>query len=481
MISFISGIVLLVVGYFIYGKFVEKVFGTDLQRKTCAVTKADGVDYQPLPAWRIFMIQFLNIAGLGPIFGAIMGAKFGPSAYLWIVLGTIFAGATHDFVAGMISLREDGINLPEIIGRNLGKSAQLMMRVLTLVLMVMVGAVFVSGPAGLLAKITPSYLDVTFWLGAIMTYYVLATLLPVDKLIGRIYPVFAIALLFMAFGVLGAIVVTQPELPELFDGLQNTHPSASEMPIFPIMFVSIACGAISGFHATQSPMMARCMMNERLGRPIFYGAMVAEGIVALIWTAAANAYYANYGMDESNASIIVDIITRDWLGSVGCILAMLGVVAAPITTGDTALRSARLIAADILKVDQKLIMGRLAVAVPIFVCTIAVLIYSTSDSKGFDTVWRYFSWANQVLAAFTLWACSAYFVRRAVGKERHHFDFLITFIPALFMTCVSTSYIFIAPEGFRLSHPVSYIIGIVVTAFLCVCFFWWKSKLKVKN
>lgn len=481
MISFISGLVLLVVGFFIYGKLVEKIFGIDTNRRTAALTKTDGVDFIPMPAWKLFMIQFLNIAGLGPIFGAIMGAKFGPAAYLWIVFGTIIAGATHDFIAGMISLREDGINLPEIIGKYLGKHAHFFMRVLTLVLMIMVGAVFVSGPAGLLAKLTPGYLDITFWIFIIFAYYMTATLLPIDKVIGKIYPVFAIALLFMAFGVMGALLWHHPQLPEVFDGLANTHPGGDSMPIFPIMFVSIACGAISGFHATQSPMMARCMKNERLGRPIFYGAMVAEGIVALIWAAAANYYYSQNGMGESNAAIIVDQITREWLGSVGCVLAMLGVIAAPITTGDTALRSARLIAADFLNVSQKNIMGRMTIAVPIFVCSIGVLVYSIQDTKGFDIIWRYFSWVNQLLSCFTLWACSAFFALRTSKGGGHWYDCLFTLLPALFMTMVSLSYICIAPEGFQLSPTLSYAIGGTVTVLLAVWFCLWYQHINKRQ
>lgn len=287
MISFTICLLTLIVGYFVYGRFVERLFGPDAARKTPALTKTDGVDYIPMPTWKIFMIQFLNIAGLGPIFGAIMGAKFGTASYLWIVLGSIFAGAVHDYLSGMLSLRHDGESLPEIIGRYLGVTAKQIMRVFTVLLMVLVGAVFVAGPAGLLAKLTPETLDTTFWIIVVFVYYILATLLPVDKIIGKIYPLFAVALLFMAVGILLMLYVNSPELPELWDGIRNTHPNAQNLPIFPIMFVSIACGAISGFHATQSPMMARCLKNEKYGRPVFYGSMITEGIVALIWAAAA--------------------------------------------------------------------------------------------------------------------------------------------------------------------------------------------------
>ena len=336
MITFTCCLIALIVGYFTYGKFVERVFGVDPSRVTPAFTKQDGVDYIPLPTWKIFMIQFLNIAGLGPIFGAIMGAKFGVASFLWIVLGSIFAGATHDFLSGMLSLRHDGESLPELIGRYLGNNFKQFMRGFTVILMILVGAVFVAGPAGLLAKLTPEYLDATFWIIVVFIYYILATLLPVDKIIGKIYPLFAIALLFMAVGILVMLFINQPPLPEITDGLSNTHPGG--LPIFPIMFVSIACGAISGFHATQSPLMARCMKSEKYARPVFYGAMITEGIVALIWAAAATYFFHNNGMEENNAAVVVDSITKEWLGAVGGVLAILGVIAAPITSGDTAFR-----------------------------------------------------------------------------------------------------------------------------------------------
>ena len=341
------------------------------------------------------------------------------------------------------------------------------MRAMSLILMILVGAVFVSGPAGLLAKLTPGYLDMIFWVNVIFIYYLLATLLPVDKIIGKIYPFFAGALLFMAIGIMVALFWNHPAIPELTDGLHNTHPD--KLPVFPIMFISIACGAISGFHATQSPMMARCMKSERLGRPIFYGAMVAEGIVALIWAAGANYFYMKNGMAESNASIIVDAITREWLGPIGCVLAMLGVIAAPISTGDTALRTARLIAADFLHVDQKSLVSRLTITVPIFAITIGVLVFSLQDAAGFNIIWRYFSWFNQVLALITLWASTVYLV---VNRRFYY----ITLIPALFMTMVCVSYICVAPEGFQLSPMLSYIIGGVATLSLLVWFIAWNIK-----
>ncbi len=453
--SFYVAFAALILGYLVYGKFVEKVFGPDPNRVTPAIAKQDGVDFMPLPTWRIFMIQFLNIAGLGPIFGAIMGAKFGSAAYLWIVFGSIFAGATHDYLAGMMSIREGGESLPDIIGRHLGMKAKTVMRIFTVVLMILVGAVFVSGPSAILANLTS--LDPVAWFAIIFIYYILATLLPIDKVIGKVYPLFAIALIFMAVGVLVMLINTNPTLPEIWDGLQNTHPAGEDaMPLFPMMFVSIACGAISGFHATQSPLMARCMTNEKHGRPIFYGAMITEGLVALIWAAAANYFFNEHGMGENNASLIVNDITKNWLGSVGSVLALLGVVFAPITSGDTALRSARLIVADFLNKEQKTIKSRLAISLPIFVVTLGVLIYSVSDKEGFNLIWRYFAWCNQALSVFTLWAITVF-----LSKKGNYW--WVTFVPAAFMTMVCSTYIFIAPECLALDHTVSYAAGAVCT------------------
>lgn len=468
MITFICCLAALVAGYFIYGSFIERIFGIDSSRKTPAYTHQDGVDYIPMASWKVFMIQFLNIAGLGPIFGAIMGAKFGTASFLWIVLGTIFAGAVHDYLAGMLSLRNNGESLPEIIGRYLGNNFKQFMRGFTVVLMILVGAVFVAGPAGLLAKLTPDYLDATFWIFIVFIYYILATLLPVDKIIGKIYPLFAAALLFMALGILVMLFVIHPPLPELTDGLANTHPSG--LPIFPIMFVSIACGAISGFHATQSPLMARCMKNEKMGRPVFYGAMITEGIVALIWAAAATYFYHNNGMGESNAAVIVDSITKEWLGTVGGILAVLGVIAAPITSGDTAFRSARLIVADFLHKEQKTIASRLMICIPLFIVAIGILLYSQKDKDGFDMIWRYFAWTNQTLAVFTLWALTVFLAR--AGKL-----YIVTLIPALFMTAVCSTYIFVAPEGLAMNAIPSQIIGCTITAITLVAFVVWKRKI----
>lgn len=471
MVTFTLALLLLIGGYFIYGAYVNKVFGPD-DRKTPAVTMEDGVDYIPLPTWKIFMIQFLNIAGLGPIFGAIMGAQFGTASYLWIVLGTIFAGAVHDFFSGTLSIRNGGESLPEIIGRYLGGGTKKVVGVFTLILMILVGAVFVSGPAELIAGMTPDWMNSYFWIIVIFLYYILATLLPVDKIIGKVYPLFAGALLFMAAGILIVLYVKSPDLPEMWNGFGTKYESN---PIFPMMFISIACGAISGFHATQSPLMARCITKEKHCRPIFYGAMVVEGIVALIWAAAATAFFQENGIIDQvtgkafSGAAVATSISKEWLGTFGGILAILGIVAAPITSGDTALRSARLIAADFLKVDQRPVGKRLLICIPLFLLTIGVLVYSLTDAEGFKIIWRYFAWCNQTLSVFTLWAITVYLVRE---KK----NFYIALLPALMMTLVCSTYICIAPEGLSLPHTLSYIIGGVCVMTALIWFITWYKK-----
>lgn len=472
MTSFLIALAVLIGGYFIYGLFVEKLFGIDPKRKTPAYTMRDNVDYMPLPTWKVFLIQFLNIAGLGPIFGAIMGVMFGPAAFIWIVVGTIFAGAVHDFISGAISIRARGMSLPEIVGNELGSGIKQVMRVFSLVLMILVGAVFVSQPADLIAGMTPESLDRVFWVVVIFVYYMLATVLPIDKLIGNLYPLFGFALLFMAVGILGVLIIGDATLNlDFTQGLQSQHPK--ELPIFPMMFVSIACGAISGFHATQSPLMARCLKNEKLARPVFYGAMVAEGIVALIWAAAAIAFTGGYDqlatyMAEHNnsAGALVNDISISWLGTFGGILALLGVVAAPITSGDTALRSARLIAADFLHYDQSSIAKRLIISVPIFAAAFGIMMID------FSVLWRYFAWCNQTLAVFTLWAITVYLAR-------HKKLYLITLIPAMFMTAVSVSYILFAPtpEGFGLNYPIAVGAGVAMAIIFLGLFCFYMKRI----
>lgn len=477
MITFTICLLLLIAGYFIYGAIVEKVVGYDYSKKTPAIAHPDGVDYLPLPTWKVYMIQFLNIAGLGPIFGAIMGAKFGTASYIWIVLGTIFAGAVHDYVSAMMSLEHDGESLPEIIGRYLGLTTKKVFGVFTIVLMILVGAVFISGPAELLAQMTPDWMTAIMWIGIIFVYYILATMLPIDKIIGRFYPIFAIALIFMAVGILYGLYANQPELPEMWEGVGTKYETH---PIFPMMFVSIACGAISGFHATQSPLMARCLKDSKHGRRVFYGAMVTEGIVALIWAAAATAFFGEHGVVDANGNAfsgaaVAKSLSVEWLGTFGSILAILGIVAAPITSGDTALRSARLIVADFLHFSQKTIMERLKVSLPIFVVTFLILLYSLSDKEGFGIIWRYFAWSNQTLAVFTLWSITVYFT---LTKR----PYVMTLIPALWMTAVCTTYIFVAPECLGNVIPQATWLGPTVggvAAATGLGLFWkWKSGVK---
>lgn len=454
MYSFIFGIILLILGYVVYGKYVEKEFGINENLKTPAYTLQDGIDYVPMPTWKVFLIQLLNIAGLGPIFGAIQGALFGPAAFLWIVLGSIFAGAVHDYLSGMISLRHKGASLSEIQGIYLGKKIQNIMRVFSIVLLILVGVVFVTGPAKLLAAITPSYMTLTFWVVVVFIYYFLATILPIDVLIGNLYPLFGIALVVMAVGVGGGIIIKGYQIPEIT--LSNMHPKG--LPIFPMMFITIACGAISGFHATQSPLMARCMKNEKYGRGVFYGAMISEGIIALVWAAAGMAFYKGVPglaavLGKVGPSGVVLEITKSLLGPFGGFLAMLGVVACPITSGDTAFRGARLMLADMIKYPQDKITKRLALAVPMFAVGIGLTFIN------FDIIWRYFAWANQTLAMVTLWASAVYLLK----YNKNHW---IATIPATFMSYVSVSYIMQAKEGFKMAPMISNIIGLTVAALL---------------
>ncbi|WP_298651059.1 carbon starvation protein A [uncultured Proteiniphilum sp.] len=472
MITFIISITALLSGYAFYSKYLERVMKADPERPTPATTLQDGVDYVPMPWWRVFLIQFLNIAGLGPIFGAIAGAMWGPVAFLWIVLGTIFAGGVQDYFSGMLSLRHNGKSITEIIGVYLGKYAKQIMRIFIIVLLILVGAVFISGPAGLLAGLTPESLDFNFWVWVIFIYYILATLLPIDKIIGKIYPVFGFALLFMATSLITALLVKGYHIPELTaENFRNFHHDKESFPIFPMMFITIACGAISGFHATQSPLMARCLKNEKEGRKVFYGAMVTEGVVALVWAAIGMSFFSGMkGLNEvmiaqkGNAAWVVNEVSYSLLGTFGAVLAILGVVAAPITSGDTAFRSARLTIADLIKTSQKPIRNRLVITIPLF--AIGFLM----TRINFDVIWRYFAWANQTLATVILWTITVYLCQK---KNRYY---LITLIPALFMTGVVTTYIMLSPEGFSLPNPVSYSIGLFFVMLTLTLFLIYKKK-----
>ena len=469
MVTFIVSIVLLVAAYFIYGKIVERFLDVDPSRKTPAYEKADGVDFQPMPTWKVFVIQFLNIAGLGPIFGAVTGAAFGPAAYIWIVVGCIFMGAVHDFFAGMMSIRNGGVNMPDITARYLGKGMKGFMNFVVVFLLLAVGVSFVIGPSGLLQNLTG--LDKEVWLYIIFGYYILATLLPVDKIIGSIYPFMGAILLFMAFGVGIMLVVGDlngtHEMVELTPAmLRNWHFAPESNVLVPMMFIVISCGAISGFHATQSPMMARCLKNEKHARPVFYGAMIAEGIVAMIWATAAITYFGgpeglNNAMTETGtlvngvlvknaqAADIVDMICKSWLGKAGAVIAILGVVICPITSGDTAFRSLRLSLADLLKYDQKPVAKRLLVCLPIFV---VAFFFCKVD---FSTAWNYLGIANQILAALVMWTGAAYLI----SKGKPHW---MCSVPAAFLTFICASFLVIAPLGLGLAPIVGYIVGAVV-------------------
>lgn len=474
MITFSISIVLLILGYLFYGKYVERVFQPDSNRPTPAIAHPDGVDYIPMPIWKVFMIQFLNIAGTGPIFGAIMGAKFGPAAYLWIVLGCIFAGAVHDYLSGMLSIRHDGAGLPVIIGKYLGSKTKNIMLIFTIFLMIMVGAVFVYSPALILGGLT-SFLgssSVFIWCGIIFVYYLIATMLPIDKIIGKVYPIFAIAIIFMAIA-LGSILFSHwPTLPEITDGLSSEGFNGQNL--FPALFITIACGAISGFHATQSPLMARCLKNEKLARPAFYGSMITEGIVALIW-ATISMYFFHGGAAEElgqpltlQAPEVVSAVSEGWLGTFGGILALLGVVAAPITSGDTALRSARLIVAEFFGIEQKSIRRRLYICIPLFAITLFFLWFNISNPDGFNIIWNYFGWANQTLSVFTLWSITVYL---AINKR----NFYITLLPAMFMTAVCTTFIFVSPQ-FAGLDIAGYIVGCAVALISGIIFMMWKRN-----
>ncbi len=478
MITFLICIAALVAGFFIYGRFVDRFFGSDPSRKTPAETMADGVDYIKLPTWKVFIIQFLNIAGLGPIFGAILGAAYGPMAYLWIVAGCIFMGAVHDYFSGMLSLRNGGVNMPDLVGMYLGPKVKNALVILVCFLMLAVGVSFVTGPADLMQSLTGW--DKTWWLYIIFFYYILATLLPIDKIIGSVYPLFGAALLFMAVGVFGAMIVGDikgtVEMQEMtLSTFRNFHSDPQNNVLVPMLFVVISCGAISGFHATQSPLMSRCLKNEKYVRPVFYGAMIAEGIVAMIWAAAAIAYFGgpeglnqaategimiNGTLTKVTPAIAVDMICRSWLGQFGAVIAIIGVVVCPITSGDTAFRSLRLTVADLARYDQKSILRRLVISVPAF----AVAYFCCM--VDFSTLWQYVGICNQLLAAFVLWMATAYLI----SVKKPHW---MTSLPATFITFICVSYFFIAPYkagGLHLAPVAGYCAGAAVALGLLIYF-----------
>ncbi|KON85121.1 carbon starvation protein CstA [Rossellomorea marisflavi] len=463
MITFIVSIIILIIGYFTYGKFIEKLFGVKEQRPTPAYAKKDDVDYVPMGTWKNSMIQLLNIAGVGPIFGPIMGALYGPVAFLWIVLGSIFAGAVHDYLTGMISIRNGGAHLPQLAGRFLGKTMKHVVNAFSVLLLLLVGTVFVTAPAALIADLTPAWISLGVIIGAIFVYYIAATLLPVDKIIGKVYPLFGALLLISAVGIGGGLIVTGADIPEIT--LANLHPD--QIPIFPLLFLTISCGALSGFHATQSPIISRTTKNEKNGRKIFYGMMILEAIIAMIWAAAAMSIFPagelNSILAESGPAGVVSEVSMLMLGSIGGTLAILGVIVLPITSGDTSFRSARMIIADYINVKQLKITNRLWIALPLFVVSIAL------TQIDFNILWRYFSWANQSTAMIALWVGAMY-----LGLQRK--PHWVATLPAIFMTMVTFTYILNAPIGFGLPMNLSYMGAGLVTAAAIVAFAYTLRK-----
>lgn len=461
---FILAAVALVLGYITYGAVVDKLFGADPDRPTPAVTKSDGVDFVPMSTKKVWLIQLLNIAGLGPVFGPILGALYGPTALLWIVFGSIFAGAVHDYFSGMLSIRYGGTNVPNIVGYNLGNIFKQFMRVFAVVLLVLVGVVFVTGPAKLMTTIMPEgwkWMDYRFWLAVIFAYYFLATIMPIDKIIGRLYPVFGAVLIIMAVGI---TIMLFAKGYEFYPAAQWTNQHPKELPLWPLMFITIACGAVSGFHATQSPLMARCLRNERMGKPVFYGSMIAEGLIALVWATVGMTFYqtpAELGAAiaaGSPAKVVADA-SYTLMGNLGGIMAILGVVILPVTSGDTAFRAARLTIAEVFSFSQLEPLKRLSIAVPLFAIGIVL------SQMDFNMIWRYFGWANQTLASIVLWAGAAYLYR----KGRCHW---VASVPAAFLTAATISYICYEPKmGFGMPISVANWIGLTVaitgyTAFL---------------
>ena len=463
MISLFISFGVLIIGYIVYSRIAEKVFAPD-DRQTPAIAYNDGVDCVPMKTWKAFLVQLLNIAGTGPIFGALMGAVFGPVVFLWIVFGSILGGAVHDYMSGMISSRHKGASIAELSGTYLGNAAKWIMRVFSVVLLVLCGTVFVTSPADLLDNLTPDWMNGTFWAVIILAYYLLATLLPIDKLIGRLYPVFGVLLIIMAAAVIGGIIFSGGEytIPEL--SLQNLYPDGT--PVWPYMFITVACGAVSGFHATQSPMIAKCIKSEKDGRKVFYGAMISESVIALVWAAAGVSFYGTTQLLEEallhGASNVVYEISTGVLGVFGGVLAVAGVIICPITSGDTAFRSARLILAETFRLDQKKIKNRLLLTIPLLLTGGALTVFAMVNANGFQIIWRYFSWSNQTLAMIALWVSTSYLLK----KGKYRFGSLITALPATFMTAVAVTYILMADEGFRLNQTVSYIIGIAAAVSL---------------
>ena len=468
MYTFLISIIILIVAYFTYGKFIEKLFDPVESRKTPAYANADNIDFVPMNKHKNALIQLLNIAGTGPIFGPIMGALYGPVAFLWIVLGSIFAGAVHDYLTGMISIRNKGAHIPELAGKFLGTASKHIVNVFALLLLLLVGTVFVTTPASLLAILLDGKLAVGIIIGIIFVYYFLSTILPIDKIIGRLYPYFGAVLLIGTIGVGVALFFSDYKIPEL--NFTNMHPA--NLPIFPILFFTITCGALSGFHATQSPIISRTVQKESQGRYIFYGMMIAEAIIAMIWAAAAMSIFdgqtLNGLINSGTPSAVVNEVSMTLLGAVGGTIAVLGAIVLPITSGDTAFRAARSIIADYIKVDQTKLVKRLAIAVPLF------MISAILTQVDFNLLWRYFSWANQATAAIALWIATMYLYIQ--GK-----NYVVSLVPALFITYMVFVYILNQKIGFNLDLNVSFLIGLVLTAVMVVWFYNKARKNRKEN
>ena len=482
MITFFSALLVLLAGYFIYGKFIEKVFGADNERITPAYSQEDDVDYVPMDTKKVYLIQFLNIAGLGPIFGPIMGALYGPVAFFWIVIGAIFAGGVHDYMSGMMSVRTEGKSITEITGDYLGEPSRYLMLVVSVLLLLFVGVVFVVGPAALLAHLSFTndghgvfegtiFGGTAVWITIIFSYYFISTIVPIDKIIGKIYPFFGAVLMFMAFGVAGAMIYHGLDIPELTDAPNFSNPKG--IPVWPALFFTISCGAISGFHATQSPLMARTIKKESYGRVVFYGAMITEAVIAMIWASVGMAYFPDgiNGLQDVIAKggpgLVVNSVAVGYLGVVGGIIAILGVIVAPITSGDTAFRSIRLTLSDRFGIDQESIKNRLMIAVPIFI--IAFMI----TEIGFASIWMYFSFSNQFLATITLWTAVAFLYRH--GK-----NFWVAALPGLFMSGSIVGYILTAKEfPLHLSHQTALIAGSLTA--LAILFYLVKLSMNRKQ
>ncbi len=487
MWTFFIAVILLIGGYLVYSRVSEKVFAID-ERKTPAIDHPDGVDITPLSKWKAFLIELLNIAGTGPIFGAISGALFGPIVFLWIVLGCILGGAVHDYFSGMISSRNNGESMAHIAGKFGGNITKIFLRIFSIILLILVTAVFVVSPSSLLEELTHGNVRAWIWMIVILIYYLLSAVVPIDKIIGKAYPVFGVILIVMALAVIGGVIFQQGKFPmlELIGHFKDYSSIHGDLPWWPFMFVTVACGAVSGFHATQSPVIAKCIKSEKEGRQVFYGAMVAEGIIALIWAAAAMAFFKTDTVEGfelltslgGGDSISVRRISEGILGPVGTVLAIIGVVICPVTSGDTALRSCRLMIAEAFHVDQKKLKNRLVITLPLFAAVIGLSIWNFASPTNFNILWRWFAWSNQIIAAFTLWIITVYLLK----EGKYKWGSLISALPASFMSAVTITYLFGEPHialGKFIPMNVAYIIGGVSASIGFIIYFVMLIEMRI--